>query len=70
MRSVHGFAISVLTLFTLNSVAFAKASRDATLVVPLPKASVKESRADAAVASRFPTDPAPTYRVALVDLRF
>jgi hypothetical protein len=31
---------------------------------------VQENRADAAVASRFPTDPAPTYRLALLKLRF
>jgi hypothetical protein len=31
---------------------------------------VQESRADAAVASRFPTDPAPTYRLALLNLSF
>jgi hypothetical protein len=31
---------------------------------------VQENRADAAVASRFPTDPVPTYRLALLNLRF
>jgi hypothetical protein len=31
---------------------------------------VEENRADAAVASRFPTDPVPTYRLALLNLRF
>jgi hypothetical protein len=31
---------------------------------------VQESRADAAVASRFPTDPVPTCRLALLNLRF
>jgi hypothetical protein len=31
---------------------------------------VQENRADAAVALRFPTDPVPTYRLALLNLRF
>jgi uncharacterized protein YcfJ len=38
--------------------------------VGLTQVVVQENRADAAVASRFPTDPAPTYRLALLNLRF
>jgi hypothetical protein len=38
--------------------------------VGLTQVVVQENRADAAVASRFSTDPAPTYRLALLNLRF
>jgi hypothetical protein len=38
--------------------------------VGLTQVVVQENRADAAVASRFPTDPVPTYRLALLNLRF
>jgi hypothetical protein len=38
--------------------------------VGLTQVLVQENRADAAVASRFSTDPAPIYRVALLNLRF
>jgi hypothetical protein len=38
--------------------------------VGLTQVVVQENRADAAVAARFSTDPAPTYRLALLNLRF
>jgi hypothetical protein len=38
--------------------------------VGLVQLAVQESRADAAVSTRFPSDPAPTYRLALLNLRF
>lgn len=38
--------------------------------VGLVNVMVEESRANRAVASRLPTDPAPTYRLALVNMRF
>jgi hypothetical protein len=38
--------------------------------VGLTQVVVQENRADAAVASRLPTDPAPTYRLALLNLSF
>ncbi|HZL19616.1 MAG TPA: hypothetical protein VFG23_17915 [Polyangia bacterium] len=38
--------------------------------VGLTQIVVQENRADVAVASRFPTDPVPTYRLALLNLRF
>ncbi len=38
--------------------------------VGLTQVIVQENRADVAVASRFSTDPAPTYRLALMNLRF
>jgi hypothetical protein len=38
--------------------------------VGIVQVAVQESRADEAVASRFPTDPAPTFRLALLDTRF
>jgi len=38
--------------------------------VGLTQVVVQENRADAAVASRFATDPAPTYRLALMNVRF
>lgn len=38
--------------------------------VGIAQIAVQESRVSAATASRFPSDPAPTYRLALVNLRF
>jgi uncharacterized protein YcfJ len=38
--------------------------------VGLTQVIVQENRADVAVASRFSTDPAPTYRLALMNLHF
>jgi len=38
--------------------------------VGLTQVVVQENRADAAVSSRFSTDPAPTYRLALLNLPF
>jgi hypothetical protein len=38
--------------------------------VGLVQLAVQENRADAAVSTRLPTDPAPTYRLALLNLRF
>lgn len=38
--------------------------------VGLTQIVVQENRADAAVASHFSTDPAPTYRLALMNLHF
>jgi hypothetical protein len=38
--------------------------------VGITQVVVENNRAGAAVSTRFPTDPAPTYRLALVTLRF